>query len=259
MLLTYTPGPPLSRYVEALWCYDVDGPVHTGHERVLPNGRMQIVIDLASGNGAVSGMRSRYVAIEPAAIGSVAGIVFRPGGARGFLPVPCGELYNQIVPLDAVWGASFRHLRESVCGAPGAREKLLALETALREIVQRGTGARFALHPLLEHALREFRRLPHTGAVGGVARDAGWSRRRLTQLFGEQIGMAPKRYCCLVRFRQVVRRIGAGERVDWAGVAAAGGYCDQAHLAHEFREFCGLSPTGYLAAERPFANHVRLG
>jgi AraC-like DNA-binding protein len=46
--------------------------------------------------------------------------------------------------------------------------------------------------------------------------------------------------------------------VDWAGVALAGGYCDQAHLIHEFRNFSGLSPGAWLAAERPFLNHVRM-
>jgi len=46
--------------------------------------------------------------------------------------------------------------------------------------------------------------------------------------------------------------------VDWADVALAGGYYDQAHLAHEFREFSGLSPSSYLMAEHPFVNHVRV-
>ncbi len=41
-------------------------------------------------------------------------------------------------------------------------------------------------------------------------------------------------------------------------VALAGGYCDQAHLAHEFRDFSGISPGSYLVAERPFVNHVHM-
>jgi AraC-like DNA-binding protein len=43
-------------------------------------------------------------------------------------------------------------------------------------------------------------------------------------------------------------------RVD---VALSGGFYDQAHLIHEFRAFSGLSPERYLAADRPFPNHVR--
>ena len=78
MLLTYSPGPPLSSCVETLWYYNADHAVHTGRERVLPDGRFQIVIDLSTGGGIVSGIRSQYIGIEPAAIPCVMGVVFRP-------------------------------------------------------------------------------------------------------------------------------------------------------------------------------------
>jgi AraC-like DNA-binding protein len=47
-----------------------------------------------------------------------------------------------------------------------------------------------------------------------------------------------------------------GAPVDWAEVALAGGYCDQAHLANEFRDLSGITPGAYLASDRPFVNHV---
>ena len=132
------------------------------------------------------------------------------------------------------------------------------MEAALRQVIQRGGPHHFALHPSVQYALRQFLRMPRIKTVMNVAREAGLSRRRFSQLFDEQVGMTPKRYCRLIRFRAVVQQIAAGGSVDWADVALAGGYYDQAHLAHEFREFSGMSPSGYLAAERPFANHVRV-
>jgi hypothetical protein len=45
--------------------------------------------------------------------------------------------------------------------------------------------------------------------------------------------------------------IASGASVDWAGLALAAGYCDQAHLAHEFHDFAGLSPSAYLASPSP--------
>jgi len=257
MLVACRPRPPLASYVEALWHHD-GSPVSHQCERVLPNGRFQIVIDLTSRRGAVSGMRSQYVEINPSAIGSVMGVVFRPGGARAFFDAPAIDFYNQIVPLDGVCGLRTTELGDRLAAAPTASEKLQLLEAVLLEAMRRAAERRLMLHPSVDYGLRAFHRAPHVQSIIDVSADAGVSRRRFSDLFGEQIGMTPKLYCRLLRFRDVVRRVVAGERVDWADVALAGGYCDQAHLSHEFRDFSGMSPSSYLAAERPFANHVRV-
>jgi transcriptional regulator GlxA family with amidase domain len=93
--------------------------------------------------------------------------------------------------------------------------------------------------------------------VAEVSREIGWSRRWFSHAFSEQVGMTPKRYCRLMRFRKVVGQIASNQPVDWVDVDLSGGFCDQAHLVHEFHAFSGLSPERYLTAEHPFPNHVR--
>jgi AraC-like DNA-binding protein len=257
MLVTHRPQPPLEAYVETFWYYDgAQWPTHREH--VLPNGRFQIVIDLTSGSGAISGMRSRYVAIEPGAIRSVIGVVFRPGGAYSVLEVPANAFYDQLVPLDVPWGHLASTLGECLYEAATVDAKFRIFEAALCRALRGDASERVLLHPSIQYALREFRHGPRIRAVAEVAREAGLSRRRFGQLFDEQIGMTPKLYCRLIRFRHVVREIAEGRPVDWAEVALAGGYCDQSHLSHEFHSFSGMSPTSYVTAERPHLNHVRM-
>ena len=250
MLLQREPAAPLSGHVELLWYYE-GRPTGTRTERVLPNGRFQIVIDLTAGAGVVIGLRSRYSTIDAGRFQSMVGVVFRPGGARLLLAPPADAFFNRAVSLDAVWGPRTAELVARLCEARGAA-KLCVLEDELRTRLE----PRRTLHAAVRHGLITFDRIPHVERVLEVAKDAGLSRRRFAELFRAQVGTTPKLYCRLRRFQAVVRESAAGTPVEWARVAAAGGYSDQAHLSREFQEFAGLSPSAWLAASRPSLNHV---
>jgi AraC-like DNA-binding protein len=90
------------------------------------------------------------------------------------------------------------------------------------------------------------------------ARALGWSPRQLGERFRQQVGITPKRYLRLRRFHRVVATTETRQRIDWAGVALDCGYHDQAHMAHEFREFSGLSPTAFSRRRGAFDRHIAL-
>ena len=245
---------PLEPFVETIWHCHGYTAAHP-RERVLPNGRIQLIVDLArSTTPLVIGMQTGYSVIETAQVQSLIGVVFRPGGARPIFDLPAGEFANRVVPLDAIWGSSAAALRDLLRDAAGGPERIALLEGALQGRLAR----KRELHAAVEFGLDEFARDPSARGVVEVARDTGLSRRRFAGLFREQVGLSPKLYCRLRRFQQVVRRIASGAPVNWAELALDGGYCDQAHMAHEFREFSGLSPGAWLATERPFQNHAVL-
>jgi AraC-like DNA-binding protein len=253
MLLVYRPASPLASYVEQFWYCDRYQMPHR-KERVLPNGRFQLIVDLSDTPSLIVGMQSRSTVIDTAALQSIVGVLFWPGAARAFFDSPADQFHNQQIPLDLVWGPAAGELRERLREESTPAGKFVVLETTLRARAE----ARGAVHPAVRYALGEIQRVPHIRSVLELARDAGLSRRRFAQVFREQVGVTPKLYCRLHRFREVVRQIGSGAPVDWADVALAGGYSDQAHLAHEFREFAGISPSACMAGNRPFLNHVAI-
>jgi AraC-like DNA-binding protein len=269
MLLAHQPSAPLASYVEKLWYCDGYQGVHRKEkERVLPNGRFQLVISLAEGplrapgtpteewgqlaSSLVLGIRSHYSVIHTAGLQSAMGVVFWAGGARAFFDSRADAFYNESVPLDLIWGPKASELRDRLRAASTAVRKFRVLETALLERVNKG----LELHTAVRYALGAFAQTPHIRSVLDVTKETGLSRRRFAQLFREQVGLTPKLFCRLHRFQGVLRQIALGAPVDWADLALAGGYCDQAHLAHEFRDFSGVSPTAYLASERTVVNHL---
>jgi len=120
MHLQWRPGFALAPYVEMLWCYEGYEATHR-QERVLPNARFQLIIDLAPrpGPSIIVGMRTRYSILETANVQSVIGVVFRPGGARPFFDAPADEFFNRPVALDQVWGWRRGRARCARSGPPG--------------------------------------------------------------------------------------------------------------------------------------------
>jgi AraC-like DNA-binding protein len=254
MLLTLRPESPLSTVVDCIWHHEGAQAVN-GREHVLPDGRFQIVLNLTAGKGAVCGLRSQHVVIDTAQISWMMGVVLHWGRALPFLGASALEFWNQSVALDLVWGRSAIQVLEQLRATTSPGERLRILEAALTERMRRGGNV--TIHPAVDYAVHVFNDAPAGSTVADVSREIGWSRRWLSHAFSEQVGMTPKLYCRLMRFRKVVRQIASNQPVDWVDVALSGGFYDQAHLIHEFRAFSGLSPERYLAADRPFPNHVR--
>jgi len=263
VIVSYQPCVALALYVEKLWYCD-------GHQRgrgtqqvLLPDGRFQLVISLAESpinalidpmgdSGGIApalliGIRSRFNIMDTAKLRSAMGVVFRPGGVHALLDAVTDAFHNKNVSLDLIWGSMVRNLRDRLRTGNDPGEKFRVLEVALLEHL----NERLQLSPAVRYALQEFARRPEIPKVRELAHEAGLSRRRFSQLFRVQVGLTPKLYCRLQRFQNTLRLIASVTSVDWAELALAAGYCDQAHLAHEFRDFSGLSPSAYLASPSP--------
>jgi transcriptional regulator GlxA family with amidase domain len=87
-------------------------------------------------------------------------------------------------------------------------------------------------------------------AVAELATEASLSARQLERRFRAQVGIAPRDYANIIRFRSVFDLLTGGAKADWAKLAAEAGYFDQSHLNRDFRRFLGCSPTAFLTQLR---------
>ena len=267
LFATHIPRTPLNQFIEMIWFHEGYNPSHR-LERVLPDGSMEIIINLRDENRHVfdpvnhqpretfrrswlSGPHSRFIVIDTARNASMIGVHLRPGGASAFFRLPLYELRNLVVELDTLWNVEAQNLRDQLLEAPNPPAKFRVLEDALLAR-WRGFAPR---HRAVRHALESFSRGPDHVTVGQVTSDVGLSRRRLIEVFSEQIGMTPKIFCRVVRFQRAIEQI-QRTRAPWTAIAADCGYYDQAHFINDFREFCGVSPGDYAAASPEYANFL---
>lgn len=270
-LHSYLPGPPLSALIQQLWYYEGD-PVAHSHESVLPDGSAEFVINLRedwvrvydpcdhSRITRLSGIalvapRSESMVIDTEGQACVMGVHFTPGGIFPFLGFPVREVRNQVHSLEDFWKGEASDLRNRLLEAPSLGSRFQILESAL----VRRAGIRLGNHPAVGFALGKFSKSPGPNSLSAVANAIGLSSRRFIEVFDREVGLTPKRFCRVRRFQQSLSLIRSTDEINWADLALNCGYFDQAHFIHDFRAFCGMTPTEYHAhRDSRHANHVPL-
>ena len=246
--------PRLAGIVDHLW--HSAGLIPEPRERVLPNGTFELVLSLGDRHRLVDGDRLRVLPV--ASFGGLRstpfvldhpdrcdtlGIVLRPAGAFALLRRPLSEVVGLTVDARELLGRDVDELAERCAETrdPDVRFALVACWLWDRIARARAPDSSIAwMAAQIEASAGELR-------VGALQKETGLSKARVIERFRTQIGVRPKLYARLVRFRSVLDCLQRGD-LALADVALEAGYYDQAHLNVEFREFAGLSPTAFIAA-----------
>src|SRR6202050_4380474 len=263
VFLEEPPNPPLRSLVRSMWYCRAPRFFHH-RERVLPNGCMQIILNLSRSyltdcgedgkanrrlpRAIVVGTRARYGVVDTADMEEMVGILIEPGGFVGLFRERADLFFERSIGLEEVWAGTF--LTERLCEVPTPVEKLRTMEVFLTGRLHPGTRR----SELVDHAMHLFREKGF--CVADCARSIGVSERRLSQVFREQVGMSPKMWCRIRRFQTAVRALHNGVDVSWKELALRCEYYDQSHFANDFRAFSGINPTTYSARRGPWQNHV---
>ena len=201
----------------------------------------------------LAGLIVAPVVIEaPLVTTRVLDVRLRPAGAFALFGIPLHRLTATTLDLHDVTGEEARRLTERLdeAGSDEARLRLVGRWITDRLAEHRSTDPRVA------YAVSEIERGGGTEPIASILGRIGASPKRLTSLFEEQVGVKPKLYSRIVRFRAMVAALRAGGEA-FSQAAIAHGYYDQSHMNAEFREFAGMAPGQFLAAT-PFPEALSL-
>ncbi|MGE0025758.1 MAG: helix-turn-helix domain-containing protein [Thermoleophilia bacterium] len=187
----------------------------------------------------VAGLTDFPVAVEHPGRAHCLQVDLRPRAARRLLGVPMHELANRTVALDDVLGAGARDLVARVAETEGWAARFALVQDAIATRL----GAAAPLRSEVGWALGRVAGAARPAQVGDVARELGWSHRRLIAAFRDEVGLPPKRVARIARFERARAVLAADPSADLAGVAARCGYADQAHLSREVRELAATTPA----------------
>jgi AraC-like DNA-binding protein len=236
----FAPPERLKQFVECFW--SVEPASALSEYPVLPDGCVDIVYSPSvTRELQLVGTMTSARRFALSAGGFQFGVRFRPAMSQAFLPVPGPDTLDQSIALSDIWGADARRLTQQISESQSAKQCIGLIEARLRNpgditMVQRLCAS------IVEQAGQV--------RIDDLAFQAGLSSRQLRRLFLEQVGLSPKHFCRVIRFRNSLSRLSERGRADWVQVALDCGYYDQAHFINEFRQFSGYTPGEFAAFER---------
>lgn len=195
----------------------------------------------------VAGLDDSYAFDEVTGDSLCIQVNFKPLGAHRFLGLPMDALAHRVVALEELLGAPARRLAEQLHDAPSWEARFELLDSLIAERFETGPEP----SPGVAWTLRRLEETGGSVAIAALAAELGWSRRHLVAKFREQIGLPPKTVARILRFENVIRRLGEADGVRLAEIAYDCGYYDQAHLNRDFRDFAGTTPGEFLGHIRP--------
>ena len=236
-LLERRPAPDLADWLVCVWRGDL-GEAATP----LPDERLDLVwVD--DGSLWLSGPETSSWSRGYRPGTTAVGVGFKPAVGPPMLDLTAAEVRDARIRLEELWGdRQARELAERVAAQPDDGGRARELERAVRHLTTRG-------RPVDGVALEVAARLnqPRPASVRELSHATGLSERQLHRRCTAAFGYGPAVLARMLRLQRALRlaRLHQGP-LRLAELAAAAGYFDQQHLAHEVRAIMGTTPTRLL-------------
>ena len=259
----FQPRPDLAHIVKCVWSYEAAPGEAIGRpDRIVPDGNPELVIHYgdpfaeyspvgakaAQPRAFIMGQMTRPLALDAnKGTAGVLGVRFHAHGSRALIGAPMGEFTDRRLMLADLVGSEAADLVDTVAAAPDPRARADVLENFVA--AHRRQSLRDQ-DPAVATWVARIARAQGRVELGGIAADAGMSLRQFERRFRAQVGIPPRLYANVVRFRTVFDMLTAGVRPDWALLAQGAGYFDQSHMIRDFQRFLGCSPGQFMAELR---------
>jgi transcriptional regulator GlxA family with amidase domain len=177
---------------------------------------------------------------EPLAL---AGVKLDSRFLRRIIRTPLAEFRDTTLPLHDLGDPQLLALEESVGNARCLQTIVGLFDNFFLAALRDLPAGRNAVDALIERIQRDGGATP----IMGWARQSGVDSRNLERSFCAHIGMTPKQYARVIRFKRHYQALIAGAAKPRSLSANLDGFYDQSHFNREFRFFTGVAPTTKLA------------
>jgi AraC-like DNA-binding protein len=195
------------------------------------------------GRSYVIGGRVQSVNTRADAPLRLAGVKIDSRFLRGIIRTPLSEFRDATLSLQDLGDAQLLALEDSVGNARCVEAVIGLLDNFFLAALRDSRGSRNAVDALVERIQRDGGSTP----IMGWAKQAGVDSRSLERTFCASVGMTPKQFARVIRFKRQYQTLISGSGAKKSLSASLEGFYDQSHFNREFKYFTGVAPSTKLA------------
>lgn len=191
--------------------------------------------------GGFAGPLSGTIHVESDGGTGIFVVKFTATGAARLLNMPLQEMRDRGEPAQDLLGPETERLADAILAGPRLKDRYRAAVRFFRQLLPRMAPTDAAVRLALQRTVLR----KGQATVAELADGTALSTRQLERRFAAGVGLTPKQFARIVRFRAVLAHLRATNYSSLTALAYQNGYYDQAHLIRDFRQFAGTSPNGY--------------
>jgi AraC-like DNA-binding protein len=186
--------------------------------------------------------------VKPIAISAGGGhriivVFFYPHVVKALLGIDAHELTDTCLDLGLDPLGRQERIVERLVNTPSDPERIeLIKQFLVKMILSNGRQ----LDPEIQMAVSKFSQPDHARNICQIRETLNMSERTLLRKFESQVGVSPKVFSNICRFRRSFDKLESGKYDKLADIAFESGYADQSHFIRSFKEFAGETPRSFL-------------
>jgi AraC-like DNA-binding protein len=255
----YQPSRSLQSIVDCYWIIRTTGSRNelSPKHRCLPLGMLELIIQLDDNfaHGTVCnrsyifpksylvGIMKESVCWQMRGNSASFGVRLKPEGVLQLFQTPLADLCNGFADAESFLAKADTPIIERIREAPDHKARIFLMEAFLHSQLARFNPERNYFTEALKQIRSKEGNFTHTT----LEKKLQVGERQLQRMFKDNLGLSPKSYFRIMRFRQAFDSVKAQQEVDWLELTHSLGYSDQSHFIRDFKEFAGVTPSALSA------------
>lgn len=180
-------------------------------------------------------------------------VVFQSVAARAIFGIPMNNIRDKSIDIELLGDTYLSDLEKRLTDTEDNYQCVYLIEQYLLKKLYGFTSERFDRMSTVVQAINSGQQ-----DIAELSKVVCLGYKQFKRVFAEYIGLNPKEFLQIARFRKTSHNLHTGEEVHLSQLANEWGYCDKSHLIKDFRTFTGYSPKEYLSICDPYSEYMSL-